>query len=182
LNHTYFLNKEMMSPLQNSFLIVVFMSMVNQVCLSQSTRSLYPKNYECVEIKNETSMKVENQKTTEIMEKFNNAFVHHDPALLADLIGENCVMESIQGPDGIRYEGYAACLKFWEELAVDPNTQFDLEEIFVAGERATIRWRYRWGEGLTSSVRGVNLMRVQSGKIVEALGYAKTAPATGLDN
>ncbi len=125
--------------------------------------------------------KIENA-TESVIEKFNAAFLVHDPSLLVDLVAENCVMESIQGPDGIRYEGYQACHEFWKNLANDSNTKFEVEEVLVAGSRATIRWRYFWGEGFTHSVRGVNLMRVRDGKIEEALGYAKTVPTTGLDN
>ena len=33
-----------------------------------------------------------------------------------------------------------------------------------------------WGPGPDDSVRGVNVMRVVDGKIVEAAGYSKTAP------
>jgi hypothetical protein len=43
------------------------------------------------------------------------------------------------------------------------------------GEHATIRWRYHFGDGPADSVRGVNLMRVRDGRIVEAFGYGKTA-------
>jgi hypothetical protein len=43
----------------------------------------------------------------------------------------------------------------------------------VSGDRATIRWRYRFGDGEENSVRGVTLMHVHDGKIVEALGYVK---------
>ena len=36
-------------------------------------------------------------------------------------IAPDCVMESIQpAPDGTRYEGYDACLAFWEAIATDP--------------------------------------------------------------
>ena len=42
-------------------------------------------------------------------------------------------------------------------------------------DRAIILWRYRRGPGDASSVRGVNLMRVRGGRIVEALGYVKGA-------
>ncbi|WP_308315720.1 nuclear transport factor 2 family protein [Streptomyces sp. ISL-100] len=52
--------------------------------------------------------------------------------------------------------------------------QFEPEDVVVAGERATIRWRYRFGDGPADSVRGVNLMCVRDGLIVEALGYSKT--------
>jgi SnoaL-like domain len=95
--------------------------------------------------------------------------------LLDDIVGESCVMESIEpAPNGTRYEVYEACLAFWRALATDPNVSFDLEDVAVAGERATIRWRFRFGEGDRGSVRGVNLMWVVNGKIVEALGYAKS--------
>ena len=52
---------------------------------------------------------------------------------------------------------------------------FAPEEIIVAGDRGIIKWRYCWGEGDVYSVRGVNLMRVRDGLIVEGLGYVKGA-------
>ena len=114
--------------------------------------------------------------TAEVIDRFNHAFVSHDPAALVGLVGNDCVMEAIQpAPDGARYEGREACLAFWRALADDRTTQFEPEEIAVAGERATIRWRYRFGDGPADSVRGVNLMRVRDGLIVEALGYSKAA-------
>jgi ketosteroid isomerase-like protein len=59
------------------------------------------------------------------------------------------------------------------ESARTPDRWDEPEDVFVSGDRATIRWRYRFGEGEESSVRGVNLMHVRDGKIVEALGYVK---------
>src|SRR3954470_10555023 len=113
--------------------------------------------------------------TAEVIRRFNNAFQEHNASALPDLVADECVMESIQpAPDGTRYEGYDACLGFWQALASDSAGAFDVEDVVVAGERAIIRWRYRFGEGHASSVRGVNLMHVRDGKIVEALGYVKT--------
>lgn len=113
--------------------------------------------------------------TAAVIDRFNQAFVHHEPDALDDLVGEDCVMEAIQpAPDGARYEGRDACLAFWRALAADRTTQFAPEDVAVAGDRATIRWRYRFGDGPSASVRGVNLMRVEEGRIVEALGYSKT--------
>ncbi|MFD0744556.1 nuclear transport factor 2 family protein [Phytohabitans flavus] len=118
--------------------------------------------------------------TSEVIRRFNDAFLRHDPDQLDELVGEECVMEAIQpAPDGARYEGRAACLTFWRALAGDHATQFEPEEIAVAGDRASIRWRYRYGTGAADYVRGVNLMRVRDGKIAEALGYSKT-PAVPL--
>ncbi len=119
--------------------------------------------------------------TGEIIRRFNDAFIRHEPGALDDLVGERCVMEAIQpAPDGARYEGRTACLEFWQALADDRTTQFEAEEIAVAGDRAIIRWRYRYGDGAADYVRGVNLMRVEDGRIVEALGYSKTSGDTAV--
>lgn len=114
--------------------------------------------------------------TADVIHRFNLAFVQHEPDLLKGLIGDDCVMEAVQpAPDGERVAGGDACLQFWRTLAADRSTQFEPEEVEVWGDRATIRWRYRFGPGPAASVRGVNLMRVRDGLIVEALGYSKTA-------
>ena len=117
-----------------------------------------------------------NDITEALMARFNAAFLQHQPALLEGLIGEDCVMESIQpAPNGTRYVGRDACLAFWQALVADRSSQFELEDTLVAGNRAVIRWRFNFGAG--ESVRGVNLMRVSDGRIVEALGYAKSPGA-----
>lgn len=111
--------------------------------------------------------------TAEIMHRFNQAFLDHEPARLRDLVAPDCVMESIQpAPNGTRYEGYEACLAFWEALAMDKAAYFDVEDTIAIGDRAIIRWRFNFGDG--GSVRGVNLMHVRDGRIIEALGYSKS--------
>jgi hypothetical protein len=47
-----------------------------------------------------------------------------------------------------------------------------VEDTFVMGDRANVRWRFHFGD--SGSVRGVSLVRVRDGRIVEALAYAKT--------
>jgi hypothetical protein len=112
--------------------------------------------------------------TAEIMRRFNDAFLTHDPSLLPPLVAEDCVIENtIPAPDGSRHVGRAACLELWQGIAVNRAAQFELEEVSAAEDRAIIRWRYRWGDGDADSVRGVNLMRVRDGLIVEAMGYVK---------
>ena len=115
------------------------------------------------------------RETAEIMRRFNDAFLTHDPSLLEGLIAEDCVIENTTpAPDGARHVGGEACLRLWQTIAAaQPGTRFDLEEIVAIGERGIIRWRYHFGEG--QSVRGVNLMRVRDGQIVEAMGYVKGA-------
>lgn len=112
--------------------------------------------------------------TTAVIDRFNDAFQRHDPSGLPALIAEHCVLENTApAPDGERRVGHAACLELWQSIAAEPGGCFELEAVAVYGERAIIRWRYRWGEAPADSVRGVNLMRVEQGRIVEGLGYVK---------
>ncbi|TWG52917.1 MULTISPECIES: nuclear transport factor 2 family protein [unclassified Aminobacter] len=112
--------------------------------------------------------------TRTIMERFHDAFENHRPDDLDDLIGEDCVLENTTpAPDGARYEGRGACLAFWKEVASSAKLAFTAEEISAMGDRGIIRWQLRWSERAADHVRGVNIMRVRDGKIVEALGYVK---------
>ncbi|ESW65375.1 hypothetical protein X771_21085 [Mesorhizobium sp. LSJC277A00] len=112
------------------------------------------------------------RQTAEIMRRFNDVFQLHDPSALAELVAQDCVIENtVPAPDGARHAGKEACIDLWSAIATQPGTRFDLEETFVAGERATIRWRYFMADG--NSIRGVNLMRVADELIVEAMGYVK---------
>jgi len=112
--------------------------------------------------------------TAEIMRRFNQAFLAHDPSLLPPLVAEDCVIENtVPAPNGQRVVGRTACLELWQGIAANRAAHFELEEVHAIEDRATIRWRYRWGEGAEDSVRGVNLMRVRGGLIVEAMGYVK---------
>ena len=112
--------------------------------------------------------------TAAVIRRFNDAFQLHDPSLLDDLIAPDCVLEnSTPAADGSRHVGRDACLALWKGIVSTPGTRFDLEDVVVSGERATIRWRFRWEDDHASSVPGVNLMRVRAGLIVEGVGYVK---------
>jgi ketosteroid isomerase-like protein len=118
--------------------------------------------------------------TAEVIQRFNDAFLERDAGKLVDLVADDCVMVGAEpAPNGTRVEGYDACLRFWQELMADPEGSFEPEDVVVLGDRATIRWRYRFGEGEESSVRGVTLMHVRDGRIVEALGYVKAGLRSG---
>lgn len=124
-------------------------------------------------------METRSPRTLQIMQRFNQAFMQHDGSLLDGLIAEDCVMESVEpAPDGTRYVGRDACLEFWQKLANDRDGAFTAEDIVAIDEHAIIRWRYRFGPGLSQSVRGVNVMRVREGLIIEALGYVKSGDAS----
>jgi ketosteroid isomerase-like protein len=124
-------------------------------------------------------METRPSRTLQIIQRFNQAFVQHDGSLLDDLIAEDCVMESVEpAPDGTRYVGRDACLEFWQKLANNRDGTFADEDIVAIDERAIILWRYRFGPGLSQSVRGVNVMRLRDGLIIEALGYVKSGDAS----
>ena len=121
-----------------------------------------------------TARPADSDATRRIIERFNGAFEAHRPEDLDDLIGEGCVLENTApAPDGARYEGRAACLDFWKGIASSAALVFEPEEIWAGGDRGIIRWNLRWGEGEADRVRGVNVMRVRDGRIVEGLGYVK---------
>ncbi|HJV38106.1 MAG TPA: nuclear transport factor 2 family protein [Geothrix sp.] len=112
--------------------------------------------------------------TKETIRRFHQAFDDHDPQAMEALVADDCVIENTQpAPEGSRQVGKAACLAVWQGLASAAGTWFEREEVLVAGERVVIRWRYRWGGEAAQSVRGLNLMRVREGRIVEAMGYVK---------
>ncbi|NYE74259.1 nuclear transport factor 2 family protein [Microlunatus parietis] len=84
-------------------------------------------------------------------------------------------MEAMQpAPDGARTVDRDACLEFWRTLAQDRGSRFEPEAVTIGGEHATIRWRLHFGAGLAESVRGVTLIRIRAGKIIEARGYVKS--------
>ena len=90
-------------------------------------------------------------------------------------------MEAMQpAPDGLRVEGYEDNVAFWQAMVADPNGSFEVEEVVISGDRATNRWRYRFGAGEEGSLRGVTLIRVRDGRIAEALAYAKTPAVSDL--
>ena len=109
--------------------------------------------------------------TTEaVIDQFSAAFREKAPEKLVDIIADDCVMEGTgPAPDGNVWKGYDECLAGWQGLATDETMRFETEHVDVFGDQAVIRWRVTGAE----DYRGVNLMRVRDGKIVEALGYGK---------
>jgi ketosteroid isomerase-like protein len=118
----------------------------------------------------------ESVETERLLRQFDEVFHRHDPAPLDALVADDCVIENTRpAPDGARYVGKQACVALWTEIATNEAIRFENEEIIARGDRGEIRWRLVWGSAPENSVRGVNLMRVEGGKIVEARGYVKGA-------
>lgn len=108
---------------------------------------------------------------------FNAALNAHDIDAVMALMTDDCIFENTwPAPDGERYEGQSAVRAFWEKLIADsPSAFFELEEIFAVGDRAAQRWRYTWVDdaGRPGHIRGVDLFRVENGKVAEKLAYVK---------
>src|SRR5262245_34874593 len=104
--------------------------------------------------------------------RFNEAFNRHDVDAVMALMTEDVVFENTSpAPDGERYVGQSEVRAFWERFfAQSPNALFGAEDIFAAGDRCAVRWRYDWGDG---HIRGVDLFRVRDGKVAEKLSYVK---------
>lgn len=116
-------------------------------------------------------------RTLEAVEAFNGAFAAHDAdAVMAHMTGD-CVFENTSpAPDGERLTGAEAVGRFWREFfASTPSATFRNDETFVAGDRAVVRWTFEWDEGPENRghVRGVDVIRVQSGLVAEKLAYVK---------
>jgi len=112
--------------------------------------------------------------TSEVIHKFDNVFLNHDTTELSAIVSEHCVLENTgPAPDGAIYKGRAACVEFWTSIANSTDIRFETENIDILGDRGIITWRLIWGEGTSESVRGVNIMRIKDGKVIEALGYVK---------
>ncbi|HSV53905.1 MAG TPA: nuclear transport factor 2 family protein [Burkholderiaceae bacterium] len=116
-------------------------------------------------------MQAQTENIGPVIDRFNDAFQRHDPALLVDLIAPDCVLENTTpAPNGSRHVGGAACLALWQGIASDREGRFDLEEVVLLQDHALIYWHYRHG---ASATRGINIMRVRDGRIVEGRGYVK---------
>lgn len=112
------------------------------------------------------------QWTTQVLQRFNQAFLSHDPTLLEELLTEDCVLEdTTPAPNGERHTGREACLEFWSKMVADERLQYEPEDLWTTPGRGVIRWRIH--RGPTDSVRGVTLMRLRGGLIAESLSYVK---------
>jgi ketosteroid isomerase-like protein len=119
----------------------------------------------------------ESSPTLAAIERFNEAFNRRDVTAVMALMTEDCLFEGTNpAPDGQAYRGQAAVGAYWVELFNSTRySHFDVEEIFVSGDRGVVRWIYNWIDkaGLPGHVRGIDLLRVRDGKVAEKLSYVK---------
>ena len=117
------------------------------------------------------------ESTMRIVLAFHEAFNRHDVAGMMQLMSEDCVFENTYpAPDGAVYSGKEAVTQFWQGFFREsPQAHIEIEEIFSAGLRCIMRWRYEWVDaaGDKGHVRGVDIFRVKEGSICEKLSYVK---------
>src|SRR4029453_3791884 len=97
------------------------------------------------------------------IERFNEAFNRHDVDEIMRCMTDDCVFENTRpAPDGTRLSGQAAGRAFWGEFFQRaPQARFETEDIFAAGDRCVVQWRYHWvRDGAPGHVRGVDVFRV----------------------
>ena len=120
---------------------------------------------------------LQNASTLEIIQRFNVAFNQHAVDDIMALMTEDCVFENtFPPPDGERFTGQAAVRDCFEKFFQDsPSASFEFGDTFACGERACVSWCYRWIEldGREGHVLGVDIFRVQDGKVSEKCSYVK---------
>jgi len=110
------------------------------------------------------------------VERFNPAFNDHDVDAVMAAMTDDCIFEDTSPPDGQRHEGNEAVRAAWKELfASSPDARFEAEEIFVAGDRCVVLWRYVFvaSDPSAGHLRGCDVFRVRDGKVAEKLVYVK---------
>ncbi len=109
--------------------------------------------------------------------EFNEAFNRHDVPGMTRLLSEDCLFEDTRpAPDGTSYKGREAISNYWIEFfQTSQQAHIEIEEIFSFGYRCIMRWKYDWVDaaGRQGHVRGVDLFKVQDGRIIEKLSYEK---------
>lgn len=115
--------------------------------------------------------------SADTVRRFQDAWNAHDVDAVMALMSEDCVFESTwPPPDGERIVGQGDMRAFWTRFfQQSPGATIEIEELFACGNRATMRWCYRWGSGFAphDHVRGVDVYRISAGKISEKLSYVK---------
>ena len=118
-----------------------------------------------------TAAEVENA-----VERYHDALNRNDVDAAVAAFTDDGVIDCTPPPDGERYEGADGIRALFRQLFdTDADRTFDTEEVFLAGDRAVVRWCHRWVDpaGRSGHVRGIDVLRIRDGKIAEKLAYVK---------
>jgi ketosteroid isomerase-like protein len=127
-------------------------------------------------MRSEPNLQSEQRATRATIDNFNEAFNRHDADALAKFLSDDTVFEDTSpAPDGRRVEGKAAVTDFWRGwFARNADARFEVEEMIVSGNRATVLWIYhKQRNGQPWHLRGVDVFTVRDGKVAAKLAYVK---------
>jgi len=109
--------------------------------------------------------------SVDVVRAFGEAWAEHDLDGALSFVTDDCVFDATgPAPDGSAHRGPEEIRQAWKAIFDDSSSRFEIEETFGAGDRVVQRWRYEWPDG---HVRGVDLFKVEDGKIAEKLAYVK---------
>jgi uncharacterized protein (TIGR02246 family) len=114
--------------------------------------------------------------TLALVERFHDAFNRQDIEAVMALMADDCVFENTYPPpDGTRHAGRQAVrAAFSDFFASSPGAHFEIEDVAALGGHAVLRWRYQWNNPDSQGhIRGVDVFRIQDGKIAAKLSYVK---------
>jgi ketosteroid isomerase-like protein len=113
--------------------------------------------------------------TLAVVQRLLDAFGRADVDAIMAEMSDDVLFDSTEPPDGRRVRGQADVRRVWERLFATPGARFATEAVLPHGERAVALWRYSWGtdEAGAGHVRGVDVITVRGGKVVEKLSYVK---------
>jgi ketosteroid isomerase-like protein len=110
------------------------------------------------------------------VERYRDAVDRRDVDAAVAAFTDDGLIDCTPPPDGERYEGAARIRSLFQQLFdFTGERTFETEELFIAGDRAVVRWRHHWVDtsGRSGHVRGIEVLRVKDGKIAEKLAYVK---------
>jgi len=108
---------------------------------------------------------------------FHEAWNRGDAGVLEELLHPECVLETaFPAPAGERFDGKAAVLEYWRrQLLGEGRPLRTVKEIYGMGNRAVLHWQLKPSspDFTPSPLRGVDLIKVQMGLIIEIISYCK---------
>lgn len=126
---------------------------------------------------NTTPSDSQTQATLNAILQFHDTFNTHDVDAIMALMTDDCIFENtFPAPDGQRLEGQVAVREAWEALFQgSAHAHFAIEEVFASQNRGVVRWMYTWdsADAHSGHIRGVDILRIQDGKVAEKLSYVK---------
>jgi ketosteroid isomerase-like protein len=128
-----------------------------------------------------TSAGQEQNHCLELLKRFAEAWNRHDIDALMDCVTEDCVFETVAGPEvfGSRHQGPEAVRKsFAQAWQTFPDAQWEGGRHFVCGDRGVSEWMFSGTstDGTRIVANGCDLFTFRGGKIAVKNAFRKARP------